>query len=548
MTATEAKYLSKIADAATRSARLAFRGLADRTWKLHSGATRRLFEQLQGKGSTDHVRSPTFGKLYQSYHRSVLVGEARNYGFDTADGQSATDLQLLAKLQHLGAATGLIDFTWDSLVALWFATEKPGGKKCDGKVVVVNLNDTTCFRRCTLGKDQQNVGNLFPAVRGATERQYYWEPQFRDEAATRVLRQRSVFVVGNPIGPEVSDSSIAVVIDIAGEHKELLREELESLFGVSEQSLFPDIHGFARANSQSSSIVRLEDPDYFEYQGIELYQRSEHARAISAYDECIRFDPKRWMVYFLRGNAKSELGDYSDATHDYDVALELMKSAAVTVDHVNSALRNFNMFAALFNRGNANCALGKYREACDDYGEAAKVESAPRSGAVSYNLANVKTKLGCFESALGDYDTAIASNVRNSRFNKGNALVAMGRFEDALQCFLEERTIFDFDHADNNIAIMISVLERIKGPSSVLTIYEMKGSILSGMPGVVVYKNNAERRRLESDSEGDRQTQSGGTTFLCTGSAGNIGNFGGEGVVGGTGLEGERGYCLRMTW
>ena len=548
MTAIEAKYLNGIAVSTPQSARLAFRGHADATWKVHSGATRRLFRQLNGKAFKENERSPMFGKLYQSYHRSVLIGAARNYGFDTTDGQSDSDLQLLAKLQHLGAATGLIDFTWDSLVALWFATEKPDGKQCAGKVVVVNLNDTTCFRRCTLGKTEQTVGNLFPVTRGVTERQYFWEPQFRDEAANRILRQRSVFILGNSAGPELPDSSILVEIDISGEDKELLRQELERLFGASEQSLFPDVHGFAKANSQSSSIARLDDPDYFEYQGTELYQRAEYSKAISAYDECIQLDPNRWMAYYLQGNAKSAIGDYSDAMRDYDVALELMKSCTVAGEPARNALRYFYIFAALFNRGNANYALGKYREACDDYGEAIKAQPDPSSGSASYNLANAKTKLGKFDSALADYDAAIAGNIRYARFNKGNALVAMGRFEDALQCFLDELRISDFKKAENNIAIVNSVLGKIKDANSVVTIYEKEGSIVSGLPGVVVFENESEQRRLESDPVQGWKTHSEGTTFLCTGSAGNAGNFGGDGVLGGTGFEGERGYCLRMTW
>ena len=547
MTAIEATYLKKIAETTPHSARLAFRGLADSTWEVHSGATRRLVEQLQGKDSKEHVRSPTFGKLYQSYHRSVLVEAARNHGFDTTSGQSDSDLQLLAKLQHLGAATGLIDFTWNSLVALWFATEKPHGRQCDGKVIVVDLNDTTYFRRCTLAKEEQTVGNIFPAMRGPTERQYYWEPQFRDEAANRILRQRSVFVVGNSVGPELPDTSILVEINISGEDKELLRQELERLFGVSEQSLFPDVHGFARANSWSSSITRLDDPDYFEIQGIELYQISEYTRAVAAYDECIRLDPKRCMTYFLRGNAKSELGNYFDAKCDYNVALELMKSGAVTGVPVHDALRNFYTFATFFNRGNTRFALGKYEEACDDYGEAIRTQPDPKSGSVSYNLANAKTKLGRFDSALVDYDAAIASKVRYARFNKGNALVAIGRFEDALQCFLKERE-YGFELADNNIAIMCSVLGEIKDSNSVVTTHEMESSIVSGLTGVVVFKNESERSRLQSEPEEGWNTQGEGTTFLCTGSAGNIGNFGGEGSLGGTGLPGEGAYCLRMTW
>ena len=143
MTVIEDKYLSQIATLDSRSGRYAFRGQADSSWKLHSAATRRLIQHLE---DDDIENSNAFGHLYLVYHRIALLSPARTCGFDIHDGHSDSDLQLLTKLQHYGAATGLIDFTWDSLVALWFATFSLGGKKkCSGRVFVVDLNDTVQF-------------------------------------------------------------------------------------------------------------------------------------------------------------------------------------------------------------------------------------------------------------------------------------------------------------------------------------------------------------------------------------------------------------------
>ena len=550
MTAIETKYLAKIAEATPRAARLAFRGLKDSTWKGHSGATRRLLQELRSEEPNNDERSHIFGRLYLSYHRSVLVDAARNHGFDTSGGQSESDLQLLGKLQHLGAATGLIDFTWDSLVALWFATEIQirDGKQCAGKIVVVNLNDTTRFQRAALRKDDQTVSKMFPLVSGPNDRQFYWEPQFPSDASNRVLRQRSVFVLGKATDPELPDSSILIEIEIAAEDKLALRRELETLFGVSEQSLFPDVHGFARANSQESAISRLDEPDYFEYQGTELYQRSEYGRAILAYDECIRLDPKRWMAHFLRGNANSENKNYRAAKIDYDSVLKLIRSDGASGNPSGSALHQFYVFAAAFNRGNTNYILGNYEEACNDYGLALQAWNDPGKGVVLYNRANAEAKLGRFDAALDDYDAAIRRNLRNAWFNKGNVLVALGRYEEARQCFLDERRVHGFEKADNNIAIMANVLGHIGERQSIETVYRAEGSIVSGMPEVMIFENESEKKRFESDPTGSWETQGKGTTFLCTGSAGNVGNFGGEGIAGGSGSDGEKGFCLRVTW
>ena len=48
--------------------------------------------------------------------------------------------------QHLGAATGLIDFTYDPLIALWFAIMDGDH---DGKVIIVEISNTDMFRNVT---------------------------------------------------------------------------------------------------------------------------------------------------------------------------------------------------------------------------------------------------------------------------------------------------------------------------------------------------------------------------------------------------------------
>jgi FRG domain len=60
----------------------------------------------------------------RTYHR-YLLNEARLRGFDHHEGVKLCDLELLALLQHYGAATHLLDITRDVTTALWFASEDP---------------------------------------------------------------------------------------------------------------------------------------------------------------------------------------------------------------------------------------------------------------------------------------------------------------------------------------------------------------------------------------------------------------------------------------
>ena len=114
MTVIDEKYLSEVSKFPSG---YAFRGQANSNWKLHSGATRRLIKYYH----ENITQAPNFSQIYANYHSDVLIKPARTNGFDINDGYRISDLQLLSKLQHFEAATGLLDFTWNPLIALWFA-------------------------------------------------------------------------------------------------------------------------------------------------------------------------------------------------------------------------------------------------------------------------------------------------------------------------------------------------------------------------------------------------------------------------------------------
>ena len=145
MSIIDALFLEKIAQICSASRRLAYRGQSNSAWGIRSGAARRLLHHVTESNSKDYEGTVPFGKLYVTYHQHALLEPARTYGFDLSESQIDSDLQLLSQLQHFGAATGLIDFTWDSLVALWFATSAPNNRQCAGRIFVIDLNDTTQF-------------------------------------------------------------------------------------------------------------------------------------------------------------------------------------------------------------------------------------------------------------------------------------------------------------------------------------------------------------------------------------------------------------------
>ena len=306
-------YLTQISDATSELGvgTYAFRGLGKGSWPLHSGATRRLrkhrWEGIQF--------SPEFPNHYLDYHKTTLLGPARMQGLGIESGREISDLQLLAKLQHLGAATGLLDFSWNPLVGLWFACKIPDQ---DGKLYVINVNDPLRIAMISSDESEQGVATLLTPKAGAPNIAY-WEPMASGDAVARILRQRSVFVIGRPLVPE--DSNIMKEIMIAQKDKEGLIQEL-GLLDVSDRSLFLDAHGFAVTNSVDDPFSLSQD-DYFRA-GNRYYQRSEYQYAVEAFGKFVELNPNSYRIYFLRANAHAELRNHPEAIEDYDRAISTM--------------------------------------------------------------------------------------------------------------------------------------------------------------------------------------------------------------------------------
>ena len=134
----------------------------------------------------------------------------------------ADDDEILTEIQHFGGATNLIDFTDDYLVALFFASGEGGGK--DGRVVLHWPESDTMVR------PKQTIN--------------------------RVVSQKSVFVRPRRgfIVPDARDETVVV----PGDLKASILSFLERYHGISERTVYNDIHGFIRHQTPSRSRYARE--------------------------------------------------------------------------------------------------------------------------------------------------------------------------------------------------------------------------------------------------------------------------------------------------
>ena len=318
----------------------AYRGQENAKWGVESGALRRL-------------KKPNLPKEdFISFHEEELLEPARMDGYGDGVSRPLYDLELLAKLQHYGAATCLIDFTRNFHVAMWFACrpkekeqgqgqeqergqEQEKGQEQDGKIFILDTSneDFLPLEEKDLKKDLKDI-LTFQTRDEATplekhlpqEKQtdptpeplwWHWSPHGLEQ---RILKQDSLFIFGQP---KIENTPLKK-IKILGKDKGEIRKELESL-GITERTLFKDLPGFADTHRYNSSLPReYGTPKYYFQKGKKAFKRGDRDDAIAYYSRVIKLEEDLVAeAYNKRGVVKASLENYSGAIADYDKAIKL---------------------------------------------------------------------------------------------------------------------------------------------------------------------------------------------------------------------------------
>ena len=355
-------------DSGEGSEQYLFRGVSSADYKIDASAYRRI-----KKGRNSDERQEGDVEKFLQINRD-LIENSRFRGHDQKDGRELKDLEVLAEFQHYGAATFLMDFTYNALVALWFACKKNSvnGPK-DGKVVAVRPGDFMFTNEINLESLGDEIDELFPDNR---EKLYQWQPRHQNN---RIIAQQSIFLFGVL---EISPNSECLV---DASSKEKIRDSLRRIYGITEDMLFPDFDGFARQYSQD---VPYPQPTDFRYKerGSRAYQRREYEAAVSYFDMAIGQYSDDPEAYYQRGVAKFHLGRHESAISDYSEAID----------------RNSDYVEAYYQRGLAKFHLGEHESAISDYSEAIDRNSDYVEAYYQRGLA--KFHLGRHESAISDYD------------------------------------------------------------------------------------------------------------------------------------------------
>ncbi len=138
-----------------------------------------------------HGRIPS-EKTLQAVERDLL-DEARAWGLDWhQSGGRLTPLETLAALQHHGTPTRLLDFTFNPLIALWFAVDKKHDG-VDGRMFAIDISDKALTRGQAGAPDPWWFSTTVKDTTAWGRSAYVWRPP---PIEPRIVRQEGCFLLG----------------------------------------------------------------------------------------------------------------------------------------------------------------------------------------------------------------------------------------------------------------------------------------------------------------------------------------------------------------
>ncbi len=275
-----------------------FRGVPNESYGIQASAYRRPKEEDR-----------SFLKFLQI--NKDLIDETILRGYDERNGRQLSQLEMLAELQHHGAATCLIDFSYSAQIALWFACGQDSKAPQDsenppnGKVFAV-YNHLPDFKEIKSDMLKNNIDDFLQDEENSPL--YYWQPRQQNN---RIIAQQSIFLFGRS---EFEADAECVVL---GNAKDNIQTELKQVSGITEAMLFPDFEKFASLRGEDEPYEGLSIYECREL-AQEQFQEGNYSEAIAYCNRAIDQDPNYIEAYYERGRAKHYTGQYSSAVSDLD--------------------------------------------------------------------------------------------------------------------------------------------------------------------------------------------------------------------------------------
>ena len=230
-----------------------WRGQADINWQLNSSIVRRILL------SHKDIDAQKLDDLIFAFEDRLLQRAKHNFYDYDERGRSLCDLELLAKLQHHGAATRLLDFSKNVLIALWFCVSDIQNKDKTGLLLGVNTDVIAGYGENSFNNQLKYI-DFFGEVCASDDIWMVDAPA----VVSRISSQNSVFLCSKSVKSEYGyfklpqEKSYLKIIAISPDLKRSCLKNLSECFNITPYTIFPDIQGFSNANSAQWKMYEFE--------------------------------------------------------------------------------------------------------------------------------------------------------------------------------------------------------------------------------------------------------------------------------------------------
>ena len=381
-----------------------FRGIPNEKYPIQASAYRRLIDK----------RDQTPMNLLEINKRTI--DEARLQGHGQKNGEHLSDLELLAELQHYGAATCLIDFSYSAQVALWMACQREfkniaDSKTFNAKVFAVNISNPVRLQKVTSRSVKKDIDCFFIADERGRYPLYQWRPKQQNN---RIIAQQSIFLFG---GDQIEAEAECIILKNS---KASILTSLEKSGGITEARMFPDFDGFAQLRAHDRLYVEHDALGYLQ-RGIEAHKERKLDEAIKHYANAIDLQPDSHILaraYNNRGNAYDGKGQKDSAFEDYSMAIETDPDDA----------------DAYFYRGSTYELKGNFGMAIQDYKKAVEL-NPDNADAYAYLAQAYSSAPSNLELVIKSYSKAIELNPHHNYayINRAQAYMEKGEIDLAIE-------------------------------------------------------------------------------------------------------------------
>ena len=401
-----------------------FRGVSNIDYQIEASTYRRLKNK---KGEFINDGDHTAERLLQLNQEMIDDANLHRHGW--INEQPVSDLNLLADLQHKGAATCLIDFTKNPLVALWMACRGSSKGSTEGKVFVIDISSHLEYKPVSVEESisiDTKIETFFKTDQKTGYQLYQWQPNYQD---SRMRAQQSIFLFGGGAG-SITESHAFIVDENS---KDDIKKSLKKCASITGDILFPDIEGFASHRADSKNYYAEDD-----IQNIPLFsaylEKARKAASEGKDDQAIDFlnyglanqptEEIKKELYKERAITHYNKGDKEKAIYDCTELIGFGIGDLTSTD-------NF----AFILRGRAQYDLGHYHRAITSFDTAIQINSKDKLGHYWRGMAYIECKQ--YEQAITDFDNAIDIDKEDPKFYhwRGVAYFNLGNFDNAIDDF-----------------------------------------------------------------------------------------------------------------